>query len=148
MRDILNLLDSVVIAEGVGLANRKPGDLFKNPEGDVIAFQNLDFYPESGNYKDLTDANEAIEQVTQSLGIAPEQIMWTNQPPKSIQLGGAGYAGFGIATFKDAKTDGIYYLGRYFDEIRTVPDNDAAGACGKSHACSWASAYDLHALVC
>ena len=41
MRDILNQLE--IIAEGVGLANRKPGDLFKNPQGDVIAFQNLDF---------------------------------------------------------------------------------------------------------
>lgn len=115
MRDILNLLD--VISEGVGLANRKPGDLFKNPEGDVIAFQNLDFYPESGNYKDLTDANAAIDQVTAQLGIAPEQIMWTNQPPKSIQLGGGGYAGFGIATFVDQATNQSYYLGRWFKTI-------------------------------
>lgn len=115
MRDILNLIDT--ITEGVGLANRKPGDLFKNPEGDVIAFQNLDFYPESGNYRDLNDTNAAIDQVTKNLGIAPEQIMWTNQPPKNIQLGGGGYAGFGIATFVDQSTNKPYYLGRWFKNI-------------------------------
>jgi hypothetical protein len=115
MRDILNLLNT--INEGVGLANRKPGDLFKNPKGDVIAFQNLDFYPESGNYRDLNDANDAIGQVTAQLGIAPEQIMWTNQPPKSIQLGGGGYAGFGIATFINQADGQPYYLGRWFKRI-------------------------------
>ena len=31
MRDILNLIDSVVITEGVGLTNRRPGEQFKNP---------------------------------------------------------------------------------------------------------------------
>ena len=119
MRDILNLLDSVVITEGVGLANRKPGDLFKNPEGDVIAFQNLDFYPNSGSYRDLTDAEAAIAEISTSLGIAPEQIKWTNQPPKSRQFAdeGGGYAGFGIATFTDQATNQNYYLGRWFKNI-------------------------------
>lgn len=117
MRDILNLIDT--ITEGVGLANRKPGDLFKNPEGDVIAFQNLEFYPESGSYRDLNDANEAIAKVSKSLGIAPEQIMWTNQPPAHRQMAdeGGGYAGFGIATFIDQATNNPYYLGRWFKNI-------------------------------
>ena len=119
MRDILNLLDSVVITEGVGLSNRQPGDLFKNPEGDVIVFQNLDFYPESGSYRDLTDAEAAIAKISKSLGIAPEQIKWTNQPPKSRQFAdqGGGYAGFGIATFTDQATNQPYYLGRWFKNI-------------------------------
>ena len=116
MRDIINLLDTV-ITEGVGLANRHPGDLFKNPEGDTIAFQSLDFFPESGSYKDLTDAENAVDKVTKKLGIAPEQIQWTNQPPKGIQLGGGGYAGFGIATFVDQATSQPYYLGRWFKNI-------------------------------
>jgi hypothetical protein len=91
MRDILNLLDSVVITEGVGLSNRHPGDLFKNPEGNVIVFQSLDYYPENGgNYRDLTDAEEAVQQVADSVGIAPEQIKWTNQPPARKQLAGEG----------------------------------------------------------
>jgi hypothetical protein len=119
MRDILNLLDSVVVTEGVGLANRKPGDLFKNPEGDTIAFQNLDFYPESGSYRDLTDAEAAIDGVCKGLGIAPEQIAWTNQAPNRRQTAdeGGGYAGFGIATFTDQATGQNYYLGRWFKNI-------------------------------
>ena len=118
MRDILNLLDTVVLTEGVGLANRRPGDLFTNPEGDTIAFQNLDFYPPAGGtYNDLTDAEAAIDQVCTGLGIAPEQIKWTNSAPQRIQLGGAGYAGFGIATFTDRATGQNYYLGRWFRNI-------------------------------
>jgi hypothetical protein len=116
MRDILNLLEP--ITEGVGLANRKPGDLFKNPEGDVIEFQSLEFYPpDGGTYRDLTDAEAAIAEVCNGLGVAPEQIKWTNQAPQRIQLGGAGYAGFGIATFKDQATGQNYYLGRWFKNI-------------------------------
>jgi hypothetical protein len=119
MRDILNLLDSVVMTEGVGLANRQPGDLFKNAQGDVLAFQNVDFYPESGSYRDLIDAEAAIAEVAKSLGIAPEQIAWTNQPPARRQLAdeGGGYAGFGIATFTDQATNQNYYLGRWFKNI-------------------------------
>jgi hypothetical protein len=120
MRDILNLLDTVVtITEGVGLANRQPGDLFKNPEGDTIVFQNLDFFPESGSYNDLNDAETAIADVSKSLNIAPEQIAWTNQPPARRQLAdeGGGYAGFGIATFTDQATNQNYYLGRWFKTI-------------------------------
>ena len=120
MRDILNLLDTVVITEGVGLSNRRPGDLFKNPEGDVIVFQSLDYYPENGgNYRDLTDAEETVQQVADSVGIAPEQIKWTNQPPARRQLAGegGGYAGFGIATFMDQATNKPYYLGRWFKTI-------------------------------
>jgi len=118
MRDILNLLDLTVVTEGVGLANRKPGDLFTNPEGDTIAFQNLDFYPPAGGtYNDLTDAEAAIAGVCKGLGIAPEQIKWTNSAPQRIQLGGAGYAGFGIATFTDQATGQNYYLGRWFRNI-------------------------------
>lgn len=118
MRDILNLLNPI-ITEGVGLANRKPGDLFKNPEGDVLAFQNLEFYPDSGSYRDLTAAEEAIDKVSKSLGIAPEQIMWTNQPPARRQFAdeGGGYAGFGIATFIDQATGNAHYLGRWFKNI-------------------------------
>ena len=119
MRDILNLIDSIIVTEGVGLANRKPGDLFKNPEGDVIAFQNVEFYPESGSYHDLTDAEAAVAEVSQGLGIAPEQIMWTNQPPARRQLAdeGGSYAGFGVATFTDQATNQNYYLGRWFKNI-------------------------------
>jgi hypothetical protein len=45
--------------------------------------------------------------------------MWTNQPPARRQFAdeGGGYAGFGIATFKDQATNTDYYLGRWFKNI-------------------------------
>jgi hypothetical protein len=53
MRDLLNILDTIStqpLDEGVGLANRKPGEKFKNPAGDIITFQGLEFYPPSGKF--------------------------------------------------------------------------------------------------
>ena len=105
MRDILNLLD--VITEGVGLANRKPGDLFKNPQGDVIEFQNLTFYPEVGHFQ---NSQEAVE-TAQNLGL---NIRWVNQPKGGTQN---PTEAFGIATFTDAAGK-EYYLGKYFTDIK------------------------------
>jgi hypothetical protein len=50
MRDLLNLLDKVQLPllEGVGLTNRKPGEKFKNAVDDIVTFQGVEFYPESG----------------------------------------------------------------------------------------------------
>ena len=59
MRDLLNLLDNV-LTEGVGLANRKPGEKFKNSVGDIITFQGLKFYPESGKFPTGNDLSDAI----------------------------------------------------------------------------------------
>ena len=47
MRDLLNILEDT-LTESVGLANRKPGDLFSNAEGNQLTFQSLDFFPERG----------------------------------------------------------------------------------------------------
>jgi hypothetical protein len=109
MRDILNIIENT-LKEGVGLSNRKPGDLFKNPQGDVIAFQNLDFYPESGAYSSAEEVNQATAEVAAQLGIAPEQIQWTGTFPSK---GG----GFGVATFVDQASGNSYYLGRWFKNI-------------------------------
>ena len=61
MRDLLNLLDKVILAEGVGLSNRKPGEKFKNHVDDLVTFQGLKFYPESGAYPEA-DLTAAIDQ--------------------------------------------------------------------------------------
>ena len=110
MRDILNLLDSV-LTESVGLANRKPGTLFANPQGDQLIFQGLEFYPEGGgNYATPEEFQEALTQVCQQLGIDATKIKWTNNPQKG---------GFGIAQFDDANGQ-RYYLGRYFQKISPI----------------------------
>ena len=106
MRDILNLLDSVVL-EGVGLSNRKPGETFKNPQGDELEFQNLTFYPEQGAYPTKEEAQAAVDQVAKSLGTTPQMIKWTNNMPAK--------GGFGIATF--LHNGKPYYLGRWFQNI-------------------------------
>jgi len=46
MRDILNSLQ--YITESTGLAGRKAGDVFRNPDGNEITFQELKFFPEGG----------------------------------------------------------------------------------------------------
>lgn len=104
MRDLLNLLDNIV-TESTGLANRRPGSLFVNPEGDQLIFQSLDFYPQAGAFGSAQEMTAAIDQLTQQL---PRPIEWTNAIGKNL--------GFGIATFSDAQGNN-YYLGRYFQKI-------------------------------
>ena len=102
MRDILNLLDNIILTEGRGLAARVPGEQFKNAQGDVITFQSLDFYPERGKFGTPDEMQAAIDQ----LGL---NIHWTNKS-------NVGTLGFGVATFTDVNNN-PYYLGRYYKEI-------------------------------
>lgn len=103
MRDLINLI------EGVGLTNRKPGEKFENPEGDVITYQGMTFYPDSGAYESPEELAQGLEQASAELGVAPEMIAWTNTQPK--QRGGFAVAHFTDVTNKD------YYLGRWFQNI-------------------------------
>jgi hypothetical protein len=107
MRDLLNILDSV-ITEGVGLSNRKPGEKFKNNVDDIITFQGLQFFPDSGAYP-AAELESAIAAAAESLEITPDQIHWTNTTGKTD-------TGFGIATFTGESGDN-YYLGRYFKTV-------------------------------
>ena len=104
MRDILNQLK--IIAEGVGLANRQPGDLFKNPQGDNITFQRLEFYPTVGKFGSEEELSQAVEQATKQ-----KNIQWVNvYNPKK-------FGAFAIATFTGANNQ-EYYLGKYLPEIK------------------------------
>jgi hypothetical protein len=107
MRDLLNILDSV-ITEGVGLSNRKPGEKFKNNVDDIITFQGLQFFPNSGAYP-AAELESAIATAAESLEITPDRIHWTNTTGKTD-------TGFGIATFT-GETGENYYLGRYFKTV-------------------------------
>lgn len=110
MRDLLNLIDNV-LTESVGLANRKPGTLFANPQEDQLTFQGLEFYPKGGGAYDTPEEfQEALTQVCQQLGIDSSKIRWTNSPQKG---------GFGIAQFDDVNSQ-RYYLGRYFQKISPI----------------------------
>lgn len=107
MRDLLNLIDTV-LTEGVGLSNRKPGEKFKNSVDDIVTFQGLDFYPDSGAFPEA-EIDSAVDQVAQQMGIQSDQIHWTNTRIK-------GDSGFGIASFT-GETGDPYYLGRWFKTV-------------------------------
>jgi len=108
MRELIDIL------EGVGLANRKPGERFANPEGDELVFQGLEFYPKSGAYDSDEAMNAAIEQAAVAMGTTPEMIHWANDP--------RGAKAFAIARFQLANSDQTYYLGRY---MRSISPNRA-----------------------
>ena len=104
MRALLNLLDNV-LTEGVGLANRKPGEKFKNSVGDIITFQGLKFYPESGKFPTGNDLSDAIAELKHS-GM---NIHWTN-------MAAANSGAFAIASFT-GEDGSPYYLGRFYKDI-------------------------------
>lgn len=99
--------------EGVGLARRKPGETFENPQGDIVTFKELTFFPNVGKYGTPEERDQAIAQAT-----AGKNVHWTNTP-NSASLA------FGIATFTTDEGKKEYYLGRYFKEIKANRnDND------------------------
>ena len=107
MRDLLNLIDKaqLPLIEGVGLANRKPGEKFKNSVDDIVTFQGLQFYPESGRFPPGDEMAETIADLKRS-GM---NIHWTNM---AAENSGA----FAVASFTGE--DGApYYLGRFYKEI-------------------------------
>jgi hypothetical protein len=99
-----------IITEGVGLANRRPGEKFANPQGDVLTFQSLDFFPTVDSYKDSDEVDAALLDLGEKLGIDPSEIKWANTQ-------GSNKA-FGLARFVDAaKKD--FLVGRWFQKINT-----------------------------
>ena len=103
MRDLINILESV------GLANRKPGEEFRNDDGDLLTFQSLNFFPEKGNFGDTAGLDAGLKQAFNSYGIAPDEITWSNPYTKSMLA-------FGIAYFTDSQGQD-YYFGRWFKDI-------------------------------
>ena len=107
MRDLLDLLDRLVLplVEGVGLANRKPGEKFKNHVGDIVTFQGLEFYPESGRFATPEELQAGVDAMLTSKQIDAAQVHWVNAPNKSV-------GAFSIASFT-GETGTPYYLGRW-----------------------------------
>ena len=104
MRDLLNLLDN--LNEGRGLSARAPGEKLKNTVGDIVTFQGMEFYPESGK---VDDASELVALKVDAVDSQERNVHWVNQPNSST-------GGFMIATFTGE--DGTpYYLGRWAKEI-------------------------------
>lgn len=98
------------LLESVGLANRQPGEKFKNPAGHVLVFHGISFYPEDGGlYSTPEELDAAVKVTAKQLGIHDTMIKWTNAEPKK--------GGFGISHFVDPENNHDYYLGRWFNKI-------------------------------
>ncbi len=104
MRDILNKLET--LTESTGLAGRKSGDTFRNPDGDEIVFDNIKFYPAQGGKLDPEELDRILLQANSETN---NSIKWSNS--RSGRTGG-----FAIATFNTP--DGDIYYGRYLESIK------------------------------
>jgi len=103
MRDILSKLET--INESTGLAGRKPGDVFRNPDGDEIVFSNIEFVPAQGGRLEADELDMLVNQYEEETG----GIKWMNN-----RTGRTG--GFAVASFT-ANGDQTYF-GRYLETIK------------------------------
>lgn len=110
MRDIIDKL--AYLTESTGLAGRKVGDTFKNPEGKTLTFNEITFYPEQGGKYSPEELNNIEQQIQTQLG----NITWLNA--KNVRMGG-----FGIASFTDDQGNPVY-IGQYLQNVKpTKTDN-------------------------
>lgn len=109
MRELINKIDSIIVNESTGLAGRNPGDVFRNPAGEEIFFNNIRFFPEGGGRFNSDELDEAIQNIEAELG----EINWLNN-----RTGSTG--GFGIATFDDPEAQQLFF-GRYLNEVKPDP---------------------------
>ena len=116
MRDILDKLS--LILESTGLAGRKSGDIFRNPEGKEITFNELKFFPDGGGRYNPEELEKALTKIN-----SKEDIKWMNI--KSGRIGG-----FAIASFDSP--DGPVYFGRYLDQVKpSFKDNQIVNTVGE-----------------
>ena len=107
MREFINIIENIqTLKEGVGLTNRKPGEQFKNHVDDVVSYQNMEFYPESGKVDNPSDLVQLKVDAVDKTG---RNVHWINQPNSST-------GGFMIATFT-GEDGNEYYLGKWVKEI-------------------------------
>lgn len=109
MRELLNLFD--VLKESTGLAGRKSGDVFKNPEKEEIYFDEIKFFPEGGGKYSPEELDSALTQVQRKI----KNIIWQNA--RSPRTGG-----FAIAKFNNEQ--GAIYFGRYLESIKPDPTDN------------------------
>ena len=116
MRDILDKLET--LNESTGLAGRKTGDVFRNPDGDELVFNKIDFFPAAGGRLEPDQLDMLIQQSESETG----GITWMNN--RSSRTGG-----FAVASFNSP--DGEVFFGRYLESIKpTTTDNYVPNAIG------------------
>jgi hypothetical protein len=82
MREFINIIEQ--LNESTGLAGRKPGDVFKNANGDEAVFQDIKFFPKEGAKDTETMAlfgQYTYDELDQALAEVEKQIpniQWQN----------------------------------------------------------------------
>ncbi len=99
MRDIINKLS--ILTESTGLAGRKSGDKFKNPDGDEITFKEIQFFPETGGRLSNPEIDELLNQFS--------DVTWMNE--RTSRTGGIAVASF-------TGPEGEILFGRYMEQIK------------------------------
>jgi hypothetical protein len=111
MRELINIL-----SESVGLANRKPGEKFVDPEGNFITFVRVDFYPpDGGSYPDEVTAQQAIDEVQSQLGIELTPANWYRKGQTRA---------FGVAQFTNEEGNTLGFI-KYFKDVYANPTQNA-----------------------
>ena len=105
MRDLLDTI--TILSESTGLAGRKPGDKFKNVNGEEIVFNNIQFYPREGGKFEHAQLEELLKQLT--------NVKWQNN--KTNKTGGVV-----VATFNTS--DGEIQYGFFKDNIKPNPTSN------------------------
>lgn len=85
MRDLLDKIQSLF--ESTGLAGRKQGDIFKNPDGNQITFNRLEFFPVEGGKLEKEQLDNILSQLS--------NVQWQNK--RSAKSGGIVLATFDTA---------------------------------------------------
>jgi hypothetical protein len=99
MREFINIIEQ--LNESTGLAGRRPGDVFKNQNGDEAIFNDIKFFPEGGGKYTPEELDQALEQISQQV----PDIQWQNN--RSGRTGG-----FAIISF------GNFVIGQYLQEVK------------------------------
>jgi len=112
MRDILNLLDNLLMEKSRGLLYRSAGDSFfqgskDNPTAE-ISFNKADYFPSMpgmyANYEEMATAGQDLFKQYPS-------ITWSNKPSQASKA-------FAILTFDGPAAGKKTYFGRFFNEIK------------------------------
>lgn len=109
MRELINKLEQ--LTEATGLAGRKPGDTFTNPDGQRVTFQDLQFFPAEGGKYDPEQLDSELNRVSAQV----PDIYWQNA--RSGRTGG-----FALASF--AGDAGEFTIGRYLEQTKPSPTDN------------------------
>ena len=99
MREFINIIEH--LTESTGLAGRKPGDVFRNENGDEAIFNDIKFFPEGGGKYTPEELDQALAEIEQQV----PNIQWQNS--RSGRTGG-----FAIISF------GNFVIGQYLQEVK------------------------------